>query len=323
VSRKAAKPKPRAKAEVPPGEITATGPGKVILLGEHAVVYGQPALAGALSWGVTARAVPARRCELVVPRDLPAPGRKLLERAFHRAAAAAGAPKVKVQLEGELPVSMGLGSSAAVGVACARVLLRAAGRRDDPRSVVRIALLMESEFHGTPSGVDHTTSATGELIAYRRRDGAELGSARVVRSPHPLKVLVALVGRRSGTREMVSALRHRIDRWPVRYGRLLEEIGTLASEGARAVEEGDLEALGDAMNVNQGLLCAMQLSSPAIEEMVQRLRHLGALGAKLTGAGGAGGAVVALFLEPEPLVARLRRAGLACFSSQLAGPAAL
>jgi mevalonate kinase len=86
---------------------------------------------------------------------------------------------------------------------------------------------------------------------------------------------------------------------------------------------GDLEGLGDAMNVNQGLLNALGLSSLAIEEMVARLRTAGALGAKLTGAGGDGGAVIGLFREPEPVVMKLRKAGIDCFASQLAGPEAL
>ena len=97
-------------------------------------------------------------------------------------------------------------------------------------------------------------------------------------------------------------------------------MGRLAAEGAKAVEAGDLEALGDAMNVNHGLLAALGLSSPALDEMVHRLRALGALGAKLTGAGGDGGAVIGLFLEPEPAVRELTRQGMRCFGSQLAGP---
>jgi mevalonate kinase len=86
------------------------------------------------------------------------------------------------------------------------------------------------------------------------------------------------------------------------------------------VEAGDLEALGDAMNVNQGLLAALQLSSPRIDEMVHRLRSLGAYGAKLTGAGGDGGAVIAVFPDPKPLVPRLTALGIRCFASQIAGP---
>ena len=303
--------------------LTAFGPGKVILLGEHSVVYGHPALAGALSVGMQARGVPARRTQLVMPPELSRPQRALLSRAFARAAAATGNPAVKVTLEAGLPVSMGLGSSAALSVACARLLLQAAsGRAPVPAEVARVAWGMEQEFHGTPSGVDHTASALGQLVLFRKRPGLDAGRARVVASPRPLRVVVALVGVRSPTRATVASLRARQARWPARYTRLMREMGRLATEGAEAVEAGDLEALGDLMNVNQGLLAALGLSSPALEDAVYRLRALGALGAKLTGAGGDVGAVIGLFPDPARALAQLRREGVRCFESQLAGPSA-
>ncbi len=303
--------------------LTAFGAGKVILLGEHSVVYGHPALAGPLSLGVTARGVPAKRCQLTLPSTLSRPQRAQLTGAFARAAKAVGEPAVKVTVDAELPLAVGLGSSAALSVACARLLLQAAGKAPTPKETAQVAWEMEQEFHGTPSGVDHTTSAEERLLPYRRTPGqATAGKGRGVDSPKPLNVVVALAGERSPTKVTVGALRERQARWPERYQRLFKEIGLLAAEGAKAVEAGDLEALGDAMNVNQGLLAALGLSSPPLEEMVYRLRELGALGAKLTGAGGDGGAVIGLFLEPEPAVTQLTRLGVRCFSSQLAGPRA-
>ncbi|MCY1021515.1 mevalonate kinase [Pyxidicoccus sp. MSG2] len=303
--------------------LTAFGAGKVILLGEHSVVYGHPALAGPLSQGVTARGGPAKQCQLSLPSNLSRPQRAQLTAAFARAAEATGSPPVKVTLDADLPLAVGLGSSAALSVACARLLLKAAGKEPTPKDAARVAWAMEQEFHGTPSGVDHTTSAQEQLVLYRRKPGTTVGKGQRVDSPKPLHVVVALAGERSPTKATVGALRERQARWPQRYTRLFTEIGRVASEGARAVEAGDLEALGDAMNVNQGLLAALGLSSPPLEEMVYRLRGLGALGAKLTGAGGDGGAVIGLFLEPGPAVTKLTRLGVRCFSSQLAGPRAL
>jgi len=302
---------------------TAFGPGKVILLGEHAVVYGHLAVAAPLSWGVSALAESAKRCELVLPKLVQGRGRRVLQAAFARAAKLAGSPPVKVRLESDLPVSMGLGSSAAVAVACARVLLKVANRPATPRDVLGLALEMEREFHGTPSGVDHTVSTLGQPIAYRRAQGQRRSRVRPLKAPRPVKLLVALVGIRSPTSQTVANLRGRTARWPDRYQRLFKEMGQLAKEGAEALEGGDLDALGDAMNANHGLLSAVGISSQGLDEMVHRLRAMGALGAKLTGAGGDGGAVIGLFLEPEPAVARLTRQGVRCFSSQVAGPRAL
>lgn len=298
--------------------ITAYAPGKVILLGEHGVVYGQPALAAPIARGVRAWAVPAKKCSLELPASLRPEHGKTLERAFQRAAKLTGHPKVLVTLESDLPLSMGLGSSGALSVAVSRALLEAKTMKAVKRAELeRVAFEMEQEFHGTPSGVDHTTSARNEMILFRR------GAVQAVKAPKPVRVLVAIVGERPPTKQTVLALRERQARWPRRYERLFKEIGTVAREGAAAVRAGDLEALGDLMNVNQGLLNAVGLSSEGLEAMVNRLRRLGALGAKLTGAGGDGGAVLGLFREPEPLVAKLLREGVTCFVSQLAGPRAL
>jgi mevalonate kinase len=299
-------------------QITSFGPGKVIVLGEHGVVYGQPALAAPISRGVRSWATPAARCGLDLPSALKNEHAASLKRAFKEAAKLTRYPKVVVSLDSDLPLSMGLGSSGALSVAVARVLLQAQlGRAPRVNEVERVALAMERQFHGTPSGVDHTTSTRGSMILFRK------GQVRVVKAPKPVRVLIAIVGARPSTKKTVTALRERQARWPRRYQRLFLEIGRVAREGAAAVQVGDLEALGDLMNINQGLLNAVGLSSQSIEAMVNRLRHAGALGAKLTGAGGDGGAVLGLFREPEPVVAKLLKEGVTCFVSQLAGPTAL
>jgi mevalonate kinase len=182
---------------------------------------------------------------------------------------------------------------------------------------------MERIFHGNPSGVDPVCSAHRKLILYAKSTRANPGKSREIVSRRPIKVLVALVGKRGSTAEAIAGLHRRMSQWGPRYKRLLSAIGMLADEGVKAIQSGDLGALGDAMNVNQGLLNALQLSSPPIEDMVDRLRREGALGSKLTGAGGRGGAVIGLFLEPETAVARLSREGIPCFGSQIAGPLAL
>ena len=299
-------------------QLTAFGPGKVILLGEHAVVYGHPALAAAISRGMRAWAVPSESTALEIPEGISAGHQAALERAFARAAKKTGHPKIAVHLESELPLSMGLGSSGALAVAVSRVLLEArTGQPPKTKAVEALAFEMEKEFHGTPSGVDHTTSARGTMVLFKK------GKATEVPAERPVKVLVAMVGPRASTKQTVASLRERQTRWPVRYRRMFDAIGRLVLEGAKAVRTGELEALGDVMNMNHGMLGALGLSSPQIEDMVYRLRGAGALGAKLTGAGGDGGAVIGLFREPEPTVMKLRAQGIDCFASQLAGPRAL
>ncbi len=292
-------------------------PGKLILLGEHGVVYGHPALAAAISRGVHAYAEPSASSQLELPEGLNEAQQAALERAFAVAAKLTKHPKVSVSVSSDLPVSMGLGSSGALAVAVTRALLDAAKQKPDLARIEKIAMAMEKEFHGTPSGVDHTTSARGSMVLYQK------GKVTTLKGRRPVKVLVALVGERASTKSTVAALRERQAKWPRRYARIFEEIGRLAKEGATAVKQGDLDALGDLMNLNQGLLSALQLSSDRIDAMTRRLRAHGALGAKLTGAGGDGGAVIGLFREPEHMVKKLQEEGIDCFSSQLAGPIAL
>lgn len=309
-------------ARIDSHSLTAFGPGKVILLGEHGVVYGYPALAGPLSIGVTASGVAARQPGLSIPAGVRGAGRKLLLDAFGAALRASGSPSVKVTLQSELPPSMGLGSSAAVSVACARLLLKAADPRKEPatKDVAKVAWEMERVFHGTPSGVDHTCASEASLIHFRRRPQSDRAQVTRLSCPRPLEIVVVLVGERPATKATVAALRARQAKWADRYARIFDEIGQLVGEARQAIEAGDLELLGDCMNMNQGLLAALGLSSESIESMVYSLRREGALGAKLTGAGGDGGAVIALFPEPRRAAARLARQGIRCFTSQLAGP---
>ena len=283
------------------------------------MVYGHPAVAVPLSRGVLAATEPAPRCQLVTPKGLTRDQARLLQVAFGRAAAVCGRPKIRLRLTSALPVSAGLGSSAAVSVAIARALLAAARPSPPGGEVLRVAMAMERAFHGTPSGIDAACAASGEVIRFVRRPSTAVGTYRAVHSPKPLRLVVAWVGQRKPTRDTVAALRERMGRWPTRYRRAFRDIGLLADEGARAIAAGDAEGLGDAMNFNHGLLCALGLSSAGLDSLVHRLRALGAQGAKLTGAGGAGGAVIGLFPEPGRALAALRSEGVNCFSSPIAG----
>jgi mevalonate kinase len=244
-----------------------------------------------------------------VPKAIKQEQAQVLKRAFESASQSIRSIPVSVRVKSDLPIGMGLGSSAALSVAVARVLLKA--NHLDPKlaKVLNLAAIMEGEFHGTPSGVDHTTSARGEILLYQRG-----GPIRRIKPGRPLRMVVALSGPRPPT---VAALKERRTRWHSRYLRLFQEIGALAVEGARAIKRGDWLELGDLMNVNHGLLWSMQLSSERIDRVVRQMRRLGAHGAKLTGAGGDGGAVIGLFDDASVAVRGLTRLGIECFETRL------
>jgi mevalonate kinase len=273
------------------------GRGKVILLGEHAVVYGRPALAAGIERGVRARIEPADRTSLhvaawnlVVTPD----GDTELSRAL---AAALGeqleARPARIELEVGLPAGAGLGCSAAMGVAVVRGLARIAGESPSDEEVARRAFAWERVFHGNPSGVDNTMAAHGGIALYRK------GQTLVRVLPRkPLRLVIGDSGEAASTRVMVENVARFKERDGARFEKALEAIEALVQNAKLAIEDGDLRAVGQLMDLNQALLSSWMLSTEALEEMIAAARDAGAQGAKLTGSGG-GGCMIALVDDDE------------------------
>ena len=281
--------------------------GKVILLGEHAVVYGRPALAAGLGLGLEARVTagtgPVRlesdRPEL---RDDPKAARLVAE-----AAVAVGlAPSdLVVEVRSELPPGVGLGSSAALSVAVLRALAAAAGRHLVVAEELSLGRRLEGIFHEHSSGIDPAAAALGTCFRFVR------GEPPALTALHPavaLPLVIAFGGQPRSTGAAVGALRARWEADRGTHEDLFDEVAAVVDAGAAAAERGDLPALGRAFDQNQALLERLGVSSPGVEALVAVARRHGALGAKLTG-GGAGGAVIALAPEPARLAAALAAAG--------------
>ncbi len=268
------------------------GWGKIILLGEHSVVYGYPALAAALDRGVTMSPVPTQSggLRIEVPSwslnvsaedDHPA-GRGLAAIAD---ALGAGRPCVSLIGDAQIPPGAGLGSSAALGVAAARALARHAKLVADPATIGIAANASEAVFHGTPSGIDVALAIAGGLGVFRRSSGL-----RPLTAP-PFRVLVGPSGTPRSTAAMVERVAVATEAQP--DDARLRELAALTDTGTTALHAGDLAGLGAAMDRAHAILGELGVSTPLLDALCDAARGAGAFGAKLTGAGG-GGAVIAI-----------------------------
>jgi mevalonate kinase len=289
------------------------GHGKVILVGEHAVVYGHAALAAGISTGITALAT-AGTGRLRVPAwslEAAADDGTDVGRALAAVLDRFGTRALDFEADAQIPSRAGVGSSAALAVALARAAASATGREE--RATIDAAVAdAESIFHGTPSGIDAAAAASGAVGRFTREDGW-----RRVRVLQTMTICVGLSGRPRDTAAQVAAVARLRERMAATDD-ILALMGRLAADAEAALADGDIDGLGRILDAAHGLLAALRLSSPELDALVHGARSAGAIGAKLTGAGG-GGAVIALAPGHErDVLARWRAAGFDGFLAEIA-----
>lgn len=287
---------------------TGFGHAKVILLGEHAVVHGQPALAAALHVGVRAHASDEGGPLVQIPQwaiDVrpDAMGDDDLVRAMGRLfeQAPPESKGARVVAETEIPSRAGMGSSAALSVAVVRSLADMSGKKLDVATVERLAGLAEEVFHGKASGIDAAVASRGGVLRFLR--GTEPES---VPSEGTMPVVVAQIQSRVPTRDMVERVRIALEARPNEIRGVFDEIGSLVAQGEAAIRRSDLVELGHLMDANHEALRRLDVSTPELDDACDAARRAGALGAKLTGAGG-GGCVIALAPGREDEIASTLR----------------
>jgi mevalonate kinase len=273
--------------------------GKVILFGEHSVVYGHPALAKAIERAAVVTARPSRTPFTtlhVAPWNVQVDtsedsnvGREPLQAAL-KLVRALYQDGVELELSAEMsiPPSAGMGSSAALGVAVLRALDEARALSRPDAEIFERSFLWESVFHDRPGGVDNAMATYGGVAVYTK--GSGLQQLAAAGPPH----LIAVdSGGRPPTKEMVALVRRQHSQDPQLTEQRFDEISALVAEGTLALQQADWPRLGRALSRNQSILAELGVSTSRLDAIVAEALAAGALGAKLTGAGG-GGCVIAL-----------------------------
>lgn len=300
----------------------ATAPGKVILVGEHAVVYGHPAIAVPV-WETVATATIAtvpvgRGCTIVAPDinrqiHLATAGDDeplaLITRMTLAALGAAANPDWQIEVHSQIPIASGLGSGAALSTALVRAIHLHLDHSVDPAQISALVYASEQLYHGTPSGIDNTVIAYGMPVWFVK------GQAPETFRPHqPFTLAIADSGIAAPTKETVEDVRRGWQTDPVRYERWFAQIGAIAQVARYAIEAGDLPTLGVLFTQNQALLDNLGVSSPRLQGLIDAALAAGAYGAKLSG-GGRGGNMIAL-IDPTH-AARVKASLLAAGARQV------
>ncbi|MFO8035803.1 MAG: mevalonate kinase [Anaerolineales bacterium] len=282
---------------------TATAPGKIILVGEHAVVYGQPALAVPVR-DVRARAVVRADIKgeegairIFAPgiglqsryKDLPVnhPLRVAVDGVLHELELLR-TPACSLHIHSTIPIASGLGSSAAVSAAVIQAL---AGFLGHPLSKERVSSLVfevEKIHHGTPSGIDNTVVTYDKPVFFTK--GLPIQTFSIGK---PFTFVIGDTGIPSATAETVGLVRNAYQEDKQRFEDLFSAIGSLAIKARTAIIAGRKADLGAVMDENHTLLKEMGVSSPELDRLVEGARKNAAWGAKLSGGGG-GGNMIAL-----------------------------
>jgi len=292
----------------------ASAPGKAILVGEHAVVYGRPALAVPVS-DVRARAT-VRTGSV---------GQGLVIRAtdmgmmvsLHESDGGAAAvplrltvtntldllkvdpnPDLVLELSSQIPIARGMGSGPAVATAIVRALCTWYDHGLSDQAISDLVYETEVVLHGTPSGIDNTVVAYERPVYFCRNTDGPPHEMRTLSVGSPLLLVIADTGLGASTREAIDRVRAAWEADKATYEAMFDQIGGLVETSRQAIAQGDVETLGEQMNDNQTILQQLGVSNGALDHLVSVARRAGALGAKLSG-GGLGGCMIALACDED------------------------
>lgn len=264
------------------GGAVSSAPAVLFLFGEHAVVYDEPGLLCAIEKRTKVKTTLSEENSIKSSvGDL-----SYVEKSIEKTKEKINTNKpVSLTVESEIPVGAGLGSSAAVTVATIDSVSRALGEKFEKKQVAELAYQVEKDIQEDASRSQTFTSSIGGAV---RIKNDEIKHVTLQKNP---EIIVGYDGGNSPTGKMVAdvaELKNSINQ----LDKIIDSIGDICLEGVKSIEKGDLKRVGKLMNINHGLLGAIGVSSSSLDDLVWTARDSGALGAKLTGAGGSGCIVV-------------------------------
>jgi mevalonate kinase len=307
--------------------VVASAPAKIILLGEHFVVYGEPAIVLAIDRRAYVKAEnrtdkrlrihstnlnltgffdgEAFKAEQGDEREARLkfePIKKAVDKILEKHGQSVG---LNIEISSTVPVAAGLGSSAAVVAATTMAIGALLGVQVSKEDVFRVTYEAEKVVHGTPSGIDPAVSTFGGALLFQMDTGFKPLEAKT-----DIPLVIGDTGIQRSTRVQVEKVRNLKDKYPQVMEPMMGAAREIALKAIDALRENDLETLGELMNINHALLYGIGVSDESLEWLINAARKAGALGAKLTGAGG-GGCMIALSKNEslEKVSEAIQRAG--------------
>ena len=300
--------------------IEGIGFGKVILLGEHSVVYGRHAIAVPVPQTIRVKVedckegvtlmIPSWGIEYQLDKDIEQrqsfekPAGAILERLN------LSNKGMRIEVFPDIPRGMGLGGSAAIAVAIIRGLSNHFNLGLSDEEVNGMAFESEKIAHGNPSGIDNTMATFGQPLIYRTGEPPLVERLNINES---FSLVVGFSRHEGVTAKTVRNVREGWRKNTAMYEKIFDDIDDLVLKSVTAIQNNDFALLGQMMNFCQGLLNALQVSNPELERLIGLAREAGALGAKLTGGGG-GGAMVALVQNESEVAEAIESEGFETLS---------